>query len=768
VRTIKLWFDCATLIFERLETLGVTPAQSLLLTGHSYGAAACSIVALRTMLANPTQEVFLLTYGMPKPCDQAGMEVLDALHRIHVFNTGDVVPQIPLAVYQSQWFLGVISDVLVRKWGAWAQSEEYLIQSIGGRKELNHLPGLTADVLQPLLSTVFIDHRIPTIQAHKISEYVLRSCLGCDCPRWPFLQPEWDILFSDQCGGRGFRFAADVINRTFGGEPHGRYRFSSAVRDVPPIPGNCYYLCLDASSSQYAGSPVLPIFGIPQLTIMFRARRLGTDNGGIVSVDAATENRLELTSADAFDGNIYAIVGRGDSVAFGRTPVEPGHLWHHYAMVFDGTQTGDTARLKVYVDGVERTLTYFGVGIPALTPSTPGAENIGRAPGSFFTTGDMDDVAIFTSALSATDVADIASRAQDPTAFDPLQLLRFEEGEGTVAHDTSGNGHDVTLFNGASFCFDVCLARSAARYKFKALVIVVDPVVGITLGKYKFAGRVHEGDPVGDPVEGKFRFSSYVGSVEGPGDPIEGKFKFSHSIWTRTVAGSTLSIQFVASEGQSLTWDNAVGGGGPGQTIYFWAKRDGSGNSGIYSVGGQGDPQSVCELSVIYSAGTLGVIGRVSCYVEEELFSTVGRSGLPVDNSWHHYAMVFQTGFGGDPNSMQLYIDGEPVHTTIEPQAVPFEFVRGGGIDNVGVDSLGNFTNGKMDNVVWAQFALTDGQIHGIANADLDPADVGGFVILRWEMDTGGLAWQDFIYDWVDGFVGSPSHSTDVPPLLKD
>ena len=77
------------------------------------------------------------------------------------------------------------------------------------------------------------------------------------------------------------------------------------------------------------------------------------------------------------DGNIYLDISTG--VDYGRGSfADPMTTIANYTMVFDGTLTGDANRLKLYKDGVLKTLG-FPKAIPATTTSDTAVWSIGRS-----------------------------------------------------------------------------------------------------------------------------------------------------------------------------------------------------------------------------------------------------------------------------------------------------------------------------------------------------------------------------------------------------
>ena len=113
-------------------------------------------------------------------------------------------------------------------------------------------------------------------------------------------------------------------------------------------------------------------------------------NGWIIEADASSlyfaigntsYNALKL----AYSGNIST------------------NIWYHIAMVFDGTQTGNANRLKVYLNGTQKTLTTHSSSvIPSSIPSIPNAVVTigGITPSTVNGAKSIDEVAIFNKALT--------------------------------------------------------------------------------------------------------------------------------------------------------------------------------------------------------------------------------------------------------------------------------------------------------------------------------------------------------------------------------
>jgi hypothetical protein len=84
--------------------------------------------------------------------------------------------------------------------------------------------------------------------------------------------------------------------------------------------------------------------------------------------------------------------------------------WNHWAFVFDGTQTGNSNRLKGYVNGTSVSLTFTGT-IPSATANTSNAEGfrIGKVQViGAWSTGDFAEIGIYQAALTDSEVASLA------------------------------------------------------------------------------------------------------------------------------------------------------------------------------------------------------------------------------------------------------------------------------------------------------------------------------------------------------------------------
>ena len=133
--------------------------------------------------------------------------------------------------------------------------------------------------------------------------------------------------------------------------------------------------------------------------------------------------------------------------------------WFHVVATYDGSKSA--SGLKVFVNADASNLTDNSAGTYAGMSLTGGSLEIGRfANGHSFFNGLVDEVAIFNSELSASDVTLIYNNGQpsDISSLNPLSFWRMgdnDSGTGTTVTDQGSAGKNGTLTNGPTFSTDV-------------------------------------------------------------------------------------------------------------------------------------------------------------------------------------------------------------------------------------------------------------------------------------------------------------------------
>jgi hypothetical protein len=132
--------------------------------------------------------------------------------------------------------------------------------------------------------------------------------------------------------------------------------------------------------------------------------------------------------------------------------------WYHVAFVYDGDGAANADRLKVYVDGEEKTLSFAGT-IPSLLQDSSASVKIGKFGGILgrYFNGIIDDVRIYNRALTAEEIGELMPPDYEPPAPDPMTWAIAPHATGsssismtaTTASDSSGVQYyfDETLGN---------------------------------------------------------------------------------------------------------------------------------------------------------------------------------------------------------------------------------------------------------------------------------------------------------------------------------
>lgn len=154
-----------------------------------------------------------------------------------------------------------------------------------------------------------------------------------------------------------------------------------------------YINAFNSASQKTIETPQTAFSSISAYTVSFVFGASGTvTNQILMSADnnAATVQILTNQLNCYVSATSYGAFGFSDSLA--------GHV---LTMIFDGSQTGDANRLKIYLDGVQKTLSFSG-SVPATTSSGQTAFALGDAVADPLVpfNGSIGDVMMFSSALS--------------------------------------------------------------------------------------------------------------------------------------------------------------------------------------------------------------------------------------------------------------------------------------------------------------------------------------------------------------------------------
>jgi hypothetical protein len=139
--------------------------------------------------------------------------------------------------------------------------------------------------------------------------------------------------------------------------------------------------------------------------------------------------------------------------------------WYHYAATFEGSATGNTNKLKIYIDGIQKSLIF-----DSTVPSAPDQSNTETTIGKFtlssafnYFNGKVADVKIYDRELTLQEIQ--ANYNATKNRFFPNEnivrnglVLNIDAsksnsyaGSGNTSYDLSGFGNTATLVNGTGF-----------------------------------------------------------------------------------------------------------------------------------------------------------------------------------------------------------------------------------------------------------------------------------------------------------------------------
>ena len=116
--------------------------------------------------------------------------------------------------------------------------------------------------------------------------------------------------------------------------------------------------------------------------------------------DSSADVAMELWN----DENAYFEVGNGSN-SYGQVANNSAN-WQQLVMIFDGTQSSNSTRLKVYINSISQTLVFNGT-IPSTSGTSNSVFSIGNTQGvggGNFSTGNIASVQIYNRALSDQEV----------------------------------------------------------------------------------------------------------------------------------------------------------------------------------------------------------------------------------------------------------------------------------------------------------------------------------------------------------------------------
>ncbi len=202
------------------------------------------------------------------------------------------------------------------------------------------------------------------------------------------------------------------------------------------------------------GNPTgLQITGALTISAWVKINSTSPTQVNILSKDDVTNRSYALWGRRAVDGfpSFVIFSSNTDYIVSGTTDLRDNQ-WHHIVAVF----TPSTS-MKIYVDDVlEATNT---TSIPSSIDNDPASFEIGRFGfGNYEMSGNIDEVSVFNTELSASDVTTIYNGGvpNDISSLSPVSWWRCGDGDvSPILTDNGSGGNDGTMTNFTTFSTDI-------------------------------------------------------------------------------------------------------------------------------------------------------------------------------------------------------------------------------------------------------------------------------------------------------------------------
>lgn len=140
-------------------------------------------------------------------------------------------------------------------------------------------------------------------------------------------------------------------------------------------------------------------------------------NQAMISKGNHLSNLEWLINIPAGSGHVGFFLGSTSAAIFGSangTTLTNGN-WYHVAVVYDGSLTGNSSRVKMWINGVSQTLTFAGTFPSANTPAA-GSFFIGKLGGATpeYCDGLIDEIALANVAWTSTQIAALYGSGSPP------------------------------------------------------------------------------------------------------------------------------------------------------------------------------------------------------------------------------------------------------------------------------------------------------------------------------------------------------------------
>lgn len=221
--------------------------------------------------------------------------------------------------------------------------------------------------------------------------------------------------------------------------------------DTPLV--NKYSILFDGSNDYLDIGSMSALASASSFSVSFWFKNNGNSSGNAFGGWGSSSHNNIGCNPNYSANTFYFVVRAGSAVGAlavsSLTTYAPSNTWNHFVCTFDG---GDR---KIFINGTQRA---SDTGVAPSTTSSSAGDNVAIGlRETYYAKGRIDEVALYSSALSQSEVTDIYNSGKPNDRSSDSDLLgywRMEEGSGTTVADSSGNGNTATLTNGPTFSTD--------------------------------------------------------------------------------------------------------------------------------------------------------------------------------------------------------------------------------------------------------------------------------------------------------------------------
>jgi hypothetical protein len=192
--TEPLWYSASDWIHSCLIGDGLAVGQSIMFAGHSYGAAACTVLAARYSLAKQLGAIAVIGYGCPKPGDSRLAAIIENVSTRYISNQQDLVTALPPTYPDCFSILALIGVPALYTWLTWVRAGYPTLLHPDGSEVPFSYPQLDFATIFAIATDVVGSIPYPVITDHMIGTYATNVFARCGVPEWPLTAALYALL----------------------------------------------------------------------------------------------------------------------------------------------------------------------------------------------------------------------------------------------------------------------------------------------------------------------------------------------------------------------------------------------------------------------------------------------------------------------------------------------------------------------------------------------------------------------------------------------